>query len=282
MTTGLDLSVIIAGLEQKVASLQQKRAALQVTCDAIDSERASLEVAVDALRSASNGTPLSSKMPVVNPLSVQHASITAISPRSPKSPTYGSFSGRYTLAPPPPTKPDHGPVPVGATDDWVSMVASHASPYALCLAILRAHNRDTITSPELNAALAKVRGIQGGAGYTTLEPLEKAGVIEGNHSGWHIRDRKMGGVIAGKYLWCDTQYLNIYDWAAVRREAIKILLTESPKITNAAVTKSLQQCDWLKAPVTPHLVKADLRSMEMKNLARMDEVDKTWELIRQV
>jgi hypothetical protein len=169
-------------------------------------------------------------------------------------------------------------MPPEASPEWVSMIASSASPYALALAVIRAHKFRTITSPEINNALIGLRKIAGGAGYTVLEPLQKAGVIEGDHTAWLIKDRSMGGIVLGEFLWCNPQFLNIYDWAAVRREAIALLLAEHPHVTNAAITKSLESCEWLKSPLTPHLVKADLRIMEKRNQAKMNPENKTWEL----
>jgi hypothetical protein len=267
---GTDYSAIIAGLEAKADELRLKRASMEAEITAV-------EQAIGTFRAIAN-------LPTIQNgewrahMSVQKDRTTAISPRSPKSPTYGAFAGRYTIAPPSPAQPNHGPRPALAGEDWVSIIASNASPFALCLAVLRAHPRETITSPELNSQVAKIRKIAGGAAYATLDSLVEAGAIEGNHTRWVIKDRSRGGIIAGRYLWCDPNTLNIYDWAAVRREAIALLLTESPNVTNAAITKSLENCDWLKSPVTPHLVKADLRRFEIKGWAVQNETDKTWKL----
>ncbi len=260
---------MVAGLRAKVSDLRAER-------DQIDAKIAPLEAAIENLVAASGGSLLPA---TAIHLSKQRDSTTTISPRSPKSPTYGSFSGRYTIAPPPPAAPDHGPTPPEASPGWVSMIASCASPYALALAVIRSHKLQNITSPEINNALIRLRKIVGGAGYTVLEPLQKAGVIEGDHTAWRILDRSRGGVVVGEFLWCDPQFLNIYDWAAVRREAIALLLAEHPHVTNAAITKSLESCRWLKSPVTPHLVKADLRIMEKRKQTKMDPENKTWELI---
>ncbi|HEY5055500.1 MAG TPA: hypothetical protein VII58_05025 [Acidobacteriaceae bacterium] len=267
---GTDYSAIIAGLQAKVDELRLKRASINAEIEAV-------EQGIATFSSLSRGTVLPSVESRLH-MSVQKDRTTTISPRSPKSPTYGSFAGRYTIAPPCPTQPDHGMRPSGSGEDWVSIIASNASPFALCLAVLRAHRGDTITSPELNSRVAEIRKIAGGAAYATLDSLVEAGAIEGNHTRWVIKDRNRGGIIAGRYLWCDPETLNIYDWAAVRREAIAILLTESPNVTNAAITKSLEKCEWLKSPVTPHLVKADLRRFEIKGWAVQNETDKTWKL----
>jgi hypothetical protein len=113
-----------------------------------------------------------------------------------------------------------------------------------------------------------------------LERLKEAGIIEGDNRAWSILNRSLGGIFAGDYLWSEPENLNIYDWAAIRREAILLVLSEHAGLTNAAITKSLEICKWLKAPVTPHLVKADLRSLENDKLVQQDFGTKEWSLIR--
>jgi hypothetical protein len=269
MTNKVDFSAMIDGLEAQLDTLRLQRSEIEDQIEAI-------EQAVDGLRKVSGrGDPPNQAMR--EHMSTQKRVTTTISPRSPQSPAYGSFSGRFTLAPPCPKQPDHGAKPEGAGDDWVSIIAANASPFALALAVIRSHRGDTITSPEINSALIELRGIEGGAGYTILEPLQKAGVIEGNHKAWKIKDRSKGGLISGEFLWCDPTQLNIYDWAAVRREAVHILLAENKGLTNAAITKSLENCKWVESvPLTPHLIKADMRWMAAKNFAVQDAVNKTW------
>jgi hypothetical protein len=271
MTNNVDFSAMINGLRDELSKLDIQRAE-------IDAKYEAIEQAIFGLRKVSEVTAPANQA-FREHMSVQKSVTTTISPRSPKSPTYGSFAGRYTIAPQPPAKPDHGPMPEGARENWVSIIAANASPFALALAVIRSHKGDTITSPEINSALIELRGIEGGAGYTVLEPLQKAGVIEGNHKEWKIKDRSRGGFVSGEFLWCDPKYLNIYDWAAIRREAVHILLAENKALTNAAITKSLESCEWIEAvPLTPHLIKADMRQMASKNLAVQDAVSKTWSL----
>jgi hypothetical protein len=182
-----------------------------------------------------------------------------------------------TAVPKPPTQPDHGAIPAGADNSWVSILASAASPWSLALAIMRIHE-GTISSAELNQRIADLRERKGGAGYATLPRLVKAGIIQGNNDAWTILDRSKGGIFAGKWLWAKKSDLNVYDMAAVRREAIMILLSENEALTNSAITKSMESCSWNKADVNQHLIKADLRGLEKDKLVRQLPT-KVWEKI---
>ena len=271
----LDYSKIIADLKANRDALAHNRDALAAQVKALDD-------AIAGLVSLSEGG-FSQTSPAPAPINTERLfggvnPAKAVANLYRAASTYGQFSGRNVPAPPPPRQPNHGPVPPGANSDWVSIIASKASPYAIALAVLRAHE-GPISSAQLNAAIGDIRKVKGGAGYTVLEPLQKARIIDGNNSAWHILNRSLGGILSGEYLWAEPENLNIYDWAAVRREAILILLTENDSLTNAAITKSLEKAKWLKATVTPHLVKADLRSLSKEELVRQNFETKAWSLV---
>ncbi len=183
-----------------------------------------------------------------------------------------------TAVPNPPSKPDHGPIPAGADEGWVSILASSASPHALALAMFRTHE-GTISSAELNSRIAELRERKGGAGYAILKRLQEEGVIEGDNHAWTIKTRSKGGILAGKWLWAKKEDLNVYDMAAARREAIMILLSESGPLTNAAMVKALDACTWNKAQINQHLVKADLRGLELDKLV-LQLPTKEWEAVK--
>lgn len=195
------------------------------------------------------------------------------------------FSGSKTAAVEPPSMPDHGPRPVEAGPNWLSILASQASPFALALAFLRTAG-SPFTTGHLSVVLTKIRGIKNAVAWTVMPSLLKADVVEGagQNNVWRIKHRERGGILSDdlKYLWCDPTLLNIYDWAAIRREAMLVLLKEhTGGLTNAAITKTLQNTEWLHAPVDPHLIKADLRQLEGKRVVEQD-ASKLWKLVEGV
>lgn len=176
-----------------------------------------------------------------------------------------------------PENPDYAP-PEEADFDWVSIKASAASPMAIGMAVLRAHPGHSITSANLNNQIAKIRKIEGGAGYTILEKLRENKVIEGFNGAWIVKDASKGGVFKGDRLWSPPQHLSEYDWAAIRREGIVELLKVNPALTIAGITKGLTAWEWYRAKVTDDLVKADLRALTKKGLVRRDDATKEWSL----
>ena len=259
---------LVVNYEAAIANLVTQRNVLTAEIGRIDEILQALRSGGDTFLPIT--TPKPSLLPAKESFSLTPASKGEISNANRKAPI-----------PPPPSQPNHGELPNGANTSWVSIVAADASPYALALAVLKAHE-GSISSAQLNTAIGDIRGIKGGVGYTVLEPLQKAGVIRGSNAAWEILDRSQGGIIAGKFLWCQPKYLNIYDWAAVRREALVILLSEHPGSTIAAMAKSLLSCQWLKAPVSPHLVKADLRTLEKDRIAVQDYATRTWKVIERI
>jgi hypothetical protein len=271
-------SEMITMLQAEIAMLSDERERMASEMARLATETANIEAAVESLRRRHLSQQMSPLNGTANlPASAENPSLV-LQPPQEKVSRRGQFSRRDKVLPPAPDKPDHGRVPLGAGEDWVSLLAKEASPYALGLAVLRAHE-GTISSAELNYAIGAIRGIKGGVGYTILEPLQKAGIIEGNHDQWRIKDRTKGGIIVGKWLWSQQQNLNIYDKAAMRREAIYLLLVAQNRgLAISTMFRTLQKADWLKATVTPHLIKSDMRHLEKQGVVRQDYERKTWGL----
>jgi len=266
-------------IEHFIKRLEEERDSYIAQRDKAISEIAKRDAAIESLRQLA---PPALQMPTP-PVTLSERKASWIpQPVDSYQPSRVPSAKVKTVAPP--SQPDHGARPEGAGPKWISLLASQASPFALALAFLR-NAPNPFTSAQLNSALAALRNIKGGAGYTTLDPLKKAGVIvavEGADNLWNILDRNRGGILANRFLWCSPDILNIYDWASIRREAVILLLREHPEgLKISVIAKTLMNCDWLHAPVDPHLIKADMRQLEAKGITQQNAIEKTWRLTPQ-
>ena len=180
-----------------------------------------------------------------------------------------------------PAKPDFGPPPEGAGDDWVPFKAVSASPHALTMAVMRAQ-KQPLSRAELSNRVSEIRHLKGSnAGYNALGRLVEIGEVSGDAvTGWTLKNKGRGGVISGEYLWSLESELTDADRAAHRREGIVSLLELNRQLQTAEVSRGLQDMPWIKAGANRNFVKADMAQLEREGIVRRLQ-NKGWELTRE-
>lgn len=167
-----------------------------------------------------------------------------------------------------PAKPNHGERPVQADEGWVSLLAREASPQALTLAVMRGGR--AIKMADLNREVAILRGMDGSssAAYNVVQRLHKDGEALETEAGWVLVNFFRAGIVQGGILWSPKELLTDSDFAAIRREAIMLLLKENGPLITGAITRGLGRCEWLQAPAGRHQAKADLRQLQKEGYVK--------------
>lgn len=177
-----------------------------------------------------------------------------------------------------PSPPQHGQRPTSAAQGWVSLKARDASPLVLTMAVLR-DSEAPMRKAEISKRVGSIRGTDNTAAYNAIGQLVGGGSVLDTHEGIVV-NTSLGAVLAGEWVWCDKEHLNDSDRAAIRREAILMILERNASLTTADVSRAIQLCDWLPVEATKDTTKADLASLEKdRKIRRL--ADLTWEVIRQ-
>jgi hypothetical protein len=178
------------------------------------------------------------------------------------------------------TKPDRGrATPPGVGEKWISIEAAHASPSTIALSIMRSLG-EPIKAVQLALLVANYApdSVQGTV-FNMLTRNQTRGLVEETREGWKLIREEDGGILDGDYIWAHPKNLMQSDLALHRREAILLILRQHPNQTAMQITRSLQSWDWVQAPASKDLIKADLSVLETRGLIKRREDTRGWEIV---
>lgn len=154
--------------------------------------------------------------------------------------------------------------PVGVPDSWICVPLSKSNLQTLVLGVLRAANEPV--PPRGIIAEGEARGIHvndGSLGNIGTR-LEKAKTIERREDeGWVLMDTSRAPILSGPYAWGASEWFNVHELAARRREVIlHILGYFRDGLQNMQILTQLGGCPWLKTPFSKDLLKVDMLELQ--------------------
>jgi hypothetical protein len=178
-------------------------------------------------------------------------------------------------------KPDRGDsTPSEIGENWISIEAAKASPSTIALAIMRTVG-EPIKAVDLASLVANYAPeTVSGTIYNMLTRNHGRGLVEETPDGWKLVKPENAGVLSGAYIWAPPDRLMQSDMALHRREAILLILEQHPNQTAMQITRSLQSWDWVQAPASKDLIKADLLALEIRGLIKKREESRGWEVVK--
>lgn len=186
---------------------------------------------------------------------------------------------RPTLRVPPP-EPPLSP-PDEALPDWIWIHVEDATSTPLVLAILRKAG-DAVRPKDIISQLHEMRPELKAGTVPNIGTRLAGSLIARDKQGWWLVDPEKAPMIKGDYLWGPATVFGKYELAAHRRRAICHLLgLNEGGLQVMQIVKMLHNgCDWLKAPLTKDLVKADMADLAERGLVKRTGHSKKW-ILRQ-
>lgn len=168
--------------------------------------------------------------------------------------------------------------PDGVGVDWVWIKVREAYSTTLALAVLRILGSPSPPN-QLTAKVTEMRpDLSTGSIYNLGVRLEGKSITRSNE-GWSLIDESKAPVLDGDTIWSPQESLSSHEIAAIRRRAIKELLTEySAGLEAVQILERLLKHTSLKAPVNKDLVKSDLEKMFSEGDIRRRGNTRKWEL----
>jgi len=173
----------------------------------------------------------------------------------------------------PPDRPERPPI---ANDDWLWIEVREASLRTIVLAIL--NEGKAIPIKEL---INRVKEIFPDSNEGSIYNLCREKRIQRTDQGWTLKSGVEAPVFYKKYIWSPVNLLQKQDLAAFRRMAIRYLLATSPDgLQIMQVYRELKSAEWLKAPLSKDLIKADLFVMKDEKRVKQLGNSKKWTLVK--
>jgi hypothetical protein len=178
-----------------------------------------------------------------------------------------SPSKRMKIQVPPPPMP---PKPADYRDGWIWIPASSATPTTLVRAAMKGYgqpmNPRVVTSEvERLGGKSVVSGTIANIGTR----LEAAGQISRVDGLWSLTDKSFPQVVHDGYAWGPVESFDKSEVAAHRRILIiHVLGSHSDGQQIVQLTRALQTCDWVRAPLSKDLVKMDLKQLQAEGKVR--------------
>ncbi|MGB6130508.1 MAG: hypothetical protein WCC14_09285 [Acidobacteriaceae bacterium] len=171
-------------------------------------------------------------------------------------------------------------VPPEATEEWISISASAATPTTVALALLRGA-RHPLRPKELVDAVGNIiPDVSGGSVYNLGFRLEKEGKLVKTEDGWALAKSDFAPVLDHGLIWGPPESLAKQDVAAHRREAIlHVLRMDKSGLQIVQLVAKLHDCPWVKAPVNKDLLKADMQVLLDGGKVRQRGNSRKWEAV---
>jgi hypothetical protein len=168
------------------------------------------------------------------------------------------------IAPPP-----HVSRPVGVADGWIYVPLPALIPQTLAMGVLR--SADAPLSPKQVTSRIRELGTEVNEGSVANigTRLEKEGVIRRTKDGWSLVNAAKAPILNGKYAWGEQAVFTSHEMAARRREAIIYVLSFfRDGLQTAQILTQLENCAWLKTPLSKDLLKADMEELQRSEKVR--------------
>ena len=166
--------------------------------------------------------------------------------------------------------------PPEAEDDWISIEITEANATTLVLAVLRAAGRPIMAGDVIEQLNTRVpRGSIHNIG-TRLDGRQ----IRRTDEGWSLIHPEKAPVVLNGYVWGPKEIFEKQELAAHRREAILHILRGFPSgLQIVQIVEQLRGSDWVKAPATKDLLKADMDLLEGSGKVRRISNSRKWEVV---
>lgn len=169
--------------------------------------------------------------------------------------------------------------PTEAKDDWISIALDDAMATNLVLAVLREAKGPVRAGEVVQMVTAINPNVTHGA-VNNIGTRLGGKLIERTDLGWSLIDRSKAGIISDAYLWGPVEIFEKQELAAHRREAIIHILQCFPSgLQTVQLVEQLKGCNWMRAPVSKDLVKADMEILQKEAKARRVGNSKKWEVL---
>jgi hypothetical protein len=169
--------------------------------------------------------------------------------------------------------------PEGVNPSWVAIRIKDAMPTSVALALL-AEADGPIRSREI------IRGVAIHLPSTSRGSISNIGtrlsadrIIQRVNEGWILKDPSYAGVIDDGFLWAPADKLSSHELAAHRRNSIVHILGQfSAGLELVQILHELRKCDWVLAPISKDLLKADIPALSGEGRIRRRGNTRKWEV----
>jgi hypothetical protein len=184
-------------------------------------------------------------------------------------------SSRPTLQIP---QPSNRKPPEGAAQDWLWVNVRHCTPSTLIAAVLR-QAPEMLTKQVIARVTSLNPDIVTGSIYNAATRLETTGLIDRKDGVWQIKNQSSAPIIDNDVVWWNAQMFQVHEKAAHRRDAILYILSHfETGLEILQIVEQLQNCSWMKAPVSKDLLKVDVEVLESERKIRRRGNTRKWEL----
>lgn len=166
--------------------------------------------------------------------------------------------------------------PNDAEDDWISIPIKDATATSLVLSILRRTGKP-LSAKDVVESVAELNPLITRGSIHNIGTRLDAKSIKRTDDGWTAIDPSKAAVIDGEYLWGPKEIFDKQELAAHRREAILTILRSIPGgLQTVQIVEMLRGTEWVHAPASKDLVKADMELLEAHNKVRRSGNSKKW------
>jgi hypothetical protein len=175
-------------------------------------------------------------------------------------------SGESRVVVPPPELP---PRPTDWQADWIWVPTSQMTPTNVVRGILRASVVPMRPREILERLSAHAVACNPGSLANIGTRLDKDETISRNDGAWSLLKRDRCAVLHEGNAWGEPLVFDAHELAAHRRLGIlHVLKVHADGLQVVQLTRALESCDWLRAPVSKDLVKMDLLELQKAQKAR--------------
>jgi hypothetical protein len=170
--------------------------------------------------------------------------------------------------------------PMEATENWISIALNDAMATNLVLAVLRKTNGPVRAKDVVEMVTRLNPQVTRGA-INNIGTRLSGGLIERTDDGWTLSDRTKAGVITDGYFWGPVEIFEKQELAAHRREAILYILKNYFRggLQVVQFVEILRGLNWMKAPASKDLLKADMEILQSEGIVRRVGNSKKWEAV---
>ena len=149
--------------------------------------------------------------------------------------------------------------PKGVDPSWVVIKVEDALPTSVALALLAGADGPIRSRDIIRRVAERLPDVSEGSIANIGTRLSTEKIIRRREDGWTLRDPDYAGIIDDEFLWAPADKLTRPELAAHRRDSIVHILRHfATGLEPVQIVGELNKCDWVRAPVSKDLLKADI------------------------
>ncbi len=169
--------------------------------------------------------------------------------------------------------------PPESEEGWISVPIEEASATSLVLTSLRDEDKPLLARRVVQFVLGINPKIPRGS-VNNIGTRLSGTLIKRSDEGWSLIDRKKAPLMREGFLWGPKEVFDKTELAAHRREAILHILRAFPGgLQTVQIVEQLRGCNWVHAPASKDLVKADMELLEAHDKVRKISNSRKWEVL---